>query len=166
LSIARPPCSDGRISGIIAGSSAPARVVKLVDAGDSKSPAARRAGSIPASGTTYSRRLGVCLLAKPQFCGVGFSAISAAARTMARRVAEPQSPSSHGSHSTLLRGGITLPAATALSPNVQTVICSFTASRSASPSSARGSHCRDGPRSSPSPVMIHGGDFCGTSQSR
>ncbi len=29
----------------------PARVVKLVDAGDSKSPAARRAGSIPASGT-------------------------------------------------------------------------------------------------------------------
>ena len=36
-----------------------ARVVKLVDAGDSKSPAARRAGSIPAPGTiiksnTYS----------------------------------------------------------------------------------------------------------------
>jgi hypothetical protein len=30
----------------------PARVVKLVDAGDSKSPAARRAGSIPAPGTT------------------------------------------------------------------------------------------------------------------
>ena len=30
----------------------PARVVKLVDAGDSKSPAARRAGSIPASGTS------------------------------------------------------------------------------------------------------------------
>jgi hypothetical protein len=29
-----------------------ARVVKLVDAGDSKSPAARRAGSIPAPGTT------------------------------------------------------------------------------------------------------------------
>ena len=29
----------------------PARVVKLVDAGDSKSPAARRAGSIPAPGT-------------------------------------------------------------------------------------------------------------------
>ena len=28
-----------------------ARVVKLVDAGDSKSPAARRAGSIPAPGT-------------------------------------------------------------------------------------------------------------------
>jgi hypothetical protein len=28
-----------------------ARVVKLVDAGDSKSPAARRAGSIPALGT-------------------------------------------------------------------------------------------------------------------
>jgi len=27
-------------------------VVKLVDAGDSKSPAARRAGSIPASGTS------------------------------------------------------------------------------------------------------------------
>jgi hypothetical protein len=27
-------------------------VVKLVDAGDSKSPAARRAGSIPAPGTT------------------------------------------------------------------------------------------------------------------
>ena len=31
----------------------PARVVKLVDAGDSKSPAARRAGSIPAPGTRY-----------------------------------------------------------------------------------------------------------------
>ena len=31
--------------------SIPARVVKLVDAGDSKSPAARRAGSIPAPGT-------------------------------------------------------------------------------------------------------------------
>src|SRR5690606_36093037 len=30
----------------------PARVVELVDAGDSKSPAARRAGSSPASGTT------------------------------------------------------------------------------------------------------------------
>jgi hypothetical protein len=30
-----------------------ARVVKLVDAGDSKSPAARRAGSIPAPGTTH-----------------------------------------------------------------------------------------------------------------
>ena len=30
-----------------------ARVVKLVDAGDSKSPAARRAGSIPAPSTTY-----------------------------------------------------------------------------------------------------------------
>ncbi len=29
-----------------------ARVVKLVDAGDSKSPAARRAGSIPAPGTS------------------------------------------------------------------------------------------------------------------
>jgi hypothetical protein len=29
-----------------------AEVVKLVDAGDSKSPAARRAGSIPAFGTT------------------------------------------------------------------------------------------------------------------
>lgn len=29
-----------------------ARVVELVDAGDSKSPAARRAGSIPASGTS------------------------------------------------------------------------------------------------------------------
>jgi hypothetical protein len=34
----------------------PARVVKLVDAGDSKSPAARRAGSIPAPGTTAPRR--------------------------------------------------------------------------------------------------------------
>lgn len=32
----------------------PARVVKLVDAGDSKSPAARRAGSIPAPGTTLT----------------------------------------------------------------------------------------------------------------
>ena len=31
-----------------------ARVVKLVDAGDSKSPAARRAGSIPAPGTIGS----------------------------------------------------------------------------------------------------------------
>jgi hypothetical protein len=32
-----------------------ARVVKLVDAGDSKSPAARRAGSIPAPGTSKKR---------------------------------------------------------------------------------------------------------------
>ena len=32
-----------------------ARVVKLVDAGDSKSPAARRAGSIPAPGTRITR---------------------------------------------------------------------------------------------------------------
>src|SRR5690554_5963375 len=31
-----------------------ARVVELVDAGDSKSPAARRAGSSPASGTTIA----------------------------------------------------------------------------------------------------------------
>jgi hypothetical protein len=31
-------------------------VVKLVDAGDSKSPAARRAGSIPALGTSISQR--------------------------------------------------------------------------------------------------------------
>jgi hypothetical protein len=31
-----------------------AQVVKLVDAGDSKSPAARRAGSIPALGTKFS----------------------------------------------------------------------------------------------------------------
>jgi hypothetical protein len=31
-----------------------ARVVKLVDAGDSKSPAARRAGSIPAPGTSLN----------------------------------------------------------------------------------------------------------------
>ena len=30
----------------------PARVAKLVDAGDLKSPAARHAGSIPAPGTT------------------------------------------------------------------------------------------------------------------
>ena len=35
-----------------------ARVVKLVDAGDSKSPAARRAGSIPAPGTTGQRSTG------------------------------------------------------------------------------------------------------------
>ena len=35
----------------------PARVVKLVDAGDSKSPAARRAGSIPASGTIDFSRI-------------------------------------------------------------------------------------------------------------
>jgi hypothetical protein len=35
----------------------PARVVKLVDAGDSKSPAARRAGSIPAPGTTRLQEL-------------------------------------------------------------------------------------------------------------
>lgn len=34
-------------------SASPARVVKLVDAGDSKSPAARRAGSIPAPGTIF-----------------------------------------------------------------------------------------------------------------
>ncbi|MEA3097777.1 MAG: hypothetical protein QOF74_2017 [Caballeronia mineralivorans] len=34
-----------------------ARVVKLVDAGDSKSPAARRAGSIPAPGTTQRKPL-------------------------------------------------------------------------------------------------------------
>ncbi len=34
-----------------------ARVVKLVDAGDSKSPAARRAGSIPAPGTTVYKPL-------------------------------------------------------------------------------------------------------------
>ncbi|CAG9227921.1 hypothetical protein BVI1335_690026 [Burkholderia vietnamiensis] len=33
-----------------------AQVVKLVDAGDSKSPAARRAGSIPALGTSLSQR--------------------------------------------------------------------------------------------------------------
>lgn len=33
-----------------------ARVVKLVDAGDSKSPAARRAGSIPAPGTNANKR--------------------------------------------------------------------------------------------------------------
>lgn len=33
-----------------------AQVVKLVDAGDSKSPAARRAGSIPALGTSISQR--------------------------------------------------------------------------------------------------------------
>src|SRR3546814_20748346 len=33
-----------------------ARVVKLVDAGDSKSPAARRAGSIPAPGTSLKYR--------------------------------------------------------------------------------------------------------------
>ena len=32
----------------------PARVAELVDAGDSKSPAARRAGSIPASGTSLN----------------------------------------------------------------------------------------------------------------
>ena len=32
-------------------------MVKLVDAGDSKSPAARRAGSIPAPGTSSSRLL-------------------------------------------------------------------------------------------------------------
>jgi len=31
-------------------------VVKLVDAGDSKSPAARRAGSIPAPGTNALQR--------------------------------------------------------------------------------------------------------------
>ena len=37
------------------GDRTPAQVVKLVDAGDSKSPAARRAGSIPALGTTRSR---------------------------------------------------------------------------------------------------------------
>ena len=36
------------------GLSCPARVVKLVDSGDSKSPAARRAGSSPAPGTIYS----------------------------------------------------------------------------------------------------------------
>ena len=34
-----------------------AQVVKLVDAGDSKSPAARRAGSIPAPGTIVYIRL-------------------------------------------------------------------------------------------------------------
>jgi hypothetical protein len=34
-----------------------ARVVKLVDAGDSKSPAARRAGSIPAPGTTVQESI-------------------------------------------------------------------------------------------------------------
>ena len=44
-----------RICAIIAGLRV-ARVVKLVDAGDSKSPAARRAGSIPAPGTTDSKR--------------------------------------------------------------------------------------------------------------
>ena len=36
-----------------------ARVVKLVDAGDSKSPAARRAGSIPAPGTSIHAALHV-----------------------------------------------------------------------------------------------------------
>ena len=36
-----------------------ARVVKLVDAGDSKSPAARRAGSIPAPGTSKIKHLRV-----------------------------------------------------------------------------------------------------------
>jgi hypothetical protein len=35
----------------------PARVVKLVDAGDSKSPAARRAGSSPAPGTIQQTRM-------------------------------------------------------------------------------------------------------------
>src|SRR5690606_31825746 len=39
------------------GDAYPARVVKLVDAGDSKSPAARRAGSIPAPGTILKVRL-------------------------------------------------------------------------------------------------------------
>ena len=38
-----------------------ARVVKLVDAGDSKSPAARRAGSIPAPGTSDFLQIAVFL---------------------------------------------------------------------------------------------------------
>ena len=41
-----PQPSSGRVRDPLA------RVVKLVDAGDSKSPAARRAGSIPAPGTS------------------------------------------------------------------------------------------------------------------
>ena len=41
----------GYNSALICNTLQPARVVKLVDAGDSKSPAARRAGSIPAPGT-------------------------------------------------------------------------------------------------------------------
>ena len=41
-----------------------ARVVKLVDAGDSKSPAARRAGSIPAPGTSDFLQIAVIFPSK------------------------------------------------------------------------------------------------------
>ena len=46
----------------------PARVVKLVDAGDSKSPAARRAGSIPASGTIDLFQIELFFIAKCSSC--------------------------------------------------------------------------------------------------
>src|ERR1700759_821893 len=49
LRLRRAPASD-------ACAARPAQVVKLVDAGDSKSPAARRAGSIPALGTNEFER--------------------------------------------------------------------------------------------------------------